>query len=360
VSPLTRRALGALALATAAQPAGAGGHVRYPILRPGTPLAFPADHGAHPEHRTEWWYVTGWLRTSDGEDLGFQVTFFRTRPDVDPANPSAFAPRQVLFAHAALSDPRSGRLAHDQRVARAGFGLAQAKVGDADVVLDDWRFWREADGRFRTRVRGDGFALDLAFAPTQPPLLQGQAGFSRKGPMPEQASYYYSLPHLAVSGTLRRGRKAAAVVTGEAWMDREWSSSILGGGAVGWDWTGINLEGGAALMAFRVRDAKGQALWAGGALREAGRTRVFAPGDVAFSTLRRWRSPRTGALYPVEQALSVRLPQGERRWRIRPLFDDQELDSRTGGGPVYWEGATTVEGGRGYLELTGYVAPLKM
>jgi predicted secreted hydrolase len=208
VSSLTRRAWGALALAAAAQPAAAAGRVRYPVLRPGVALSFPADHGAHPEQRTEWWYVTGWLRTAEGGDLGFQVTFFRTRPDVDQANPSAFSPRQVLFAHAALSDPRTGRLTHDQRVARAGFGLAQAKVGDADIVLDDWRFWREADGRFRTRVGGDGFALDLAFAPTQPPLLQGRAGFSRKGPGAEQASYYYSLPHLAVSGTVRRGRKA--------------------------------------------------------------------------------------------------------------------------------------------------------
>jgi len=358
VSPLTRRALGALALAAAAQPAGAQ-HVRYPVLRPGVALRFPADHGAHPEHRTEWWYVTGWLRTPQGEDLGFQVTFFRTRADVDQANPSAFSPRQVLFAHAALSDPKAGRLAHDQRVARAGFGLAEARVGDADIAIDDWRLWRGRDGRFRTRVAGDGFALALAFTPSQPPLLQGQAGFSRKGPQAEQASYYYSLPHLAVSGTLTRRRRAVAV-TGEGWMDREWSSSILGGGAVGWDWTGINLDGGGALMAFRVRDAKGAALWAGGALREAGRTMILAPGDVAFTPLRRWRSPRTGAVYPVEQALSVRLPQGERRWRIRPLFDDQELDSRAGGGPVYWEGAARVEGGRGYLELTGYVAPLQM
>ena len=228
-------------------------------------MRFPADHGAHPEHRTEWWYVTGWLRTAGGEDLGFQVTFFRTRPDVDQANPSAFSPRQVLFAHAALSDPRTGRLAHDQRAARAGFGLAQARVGDADVVIDDWRFWRGADGRFHTRVAGADFALDLAFAPTQAPLLQGEGGFSRKGPAAGQASYYYSLPHLAVSGSLRRGRKAQAA-SGEAWMDREWSSSYLGGGAVGWDWTGLNLAGGGALMAFRVRDAQGAALWAGGAL----------------------------------------------------------------------------------------------
>lgn len=361
MSGLSRRALAALVLAAAATPArGAdpSARPRFPVVRPGLRLSFPTDHGAHPEYRTEWWYVTGALRTPAGEALGFQVTFFRTRPDIEPGNPSAFAPRQVLFAHAALSDPKVGRLAHAQRVARAGFGLAEARVGDADVILDDWRFWRAGDGRFRTRAGGDGFHLDLALIPTQPPLLQGEAGFSRKGPGREQASYYYSLPHLRVAGTLRRGRDQVAV-TGQAWMDREWSSSILGEGAVGWDWIGINLAGGGALTAFQVRDAAGRALWAGGSLREAGRTTVFAPGDLSFAPLRRWRSPRTGAVYPVEQALTVRLPDGPRRWRIRPLFDDQELDSRAGGGPVYWEGAATVEGGRGYLELTGYATPLR-
>ncbi len=355
---LSRRGFSLLALAVTANPAMAA-HVDYPRVRPGAQLRFPADHGAHPEHRTEWWYLTGWLRTAGGEPNGFQVTFFRTRPDVDPANPSAFAPRQVLFAHAALSDPKVGRLAHAQRVARAGFGLAEARVGDADIRIDDWRFWRMADGRFRTRVGGTEFQMDLTVAPTQPPVLQGEHGFSRKGPALEQASYYYSLPHMQVSGMLRRGGRLESV-TGEAWMDREWSSSILGADAVGWDWTGLNLEGGGALTAFQVRDASGQSLWAGGSLREAGNMMAFAPADVWFEPIQRWRSPRTGATYPVEQRLSVKTPGGVRIWRIRPLFNDQELDSRAGGGPVYWEGAATVEGGRGYLELTGYAAPLRM
>ena len=106
----------------------------YPSVRPGTPIRFPTDHGAHPRFRTEWWYVTGWLRTADRRDLGFQVTFFRSRPPADSDNPSAFAPRQILFAHAALSDPAVGRLLHDQRIARQGFGLAQASTADTDIV----------------------------------------------------------------------------------------------------------------------------------------------------------------------------------------------------------------------------------
>lgn len=332
----------------------------FAAVTPGASLAFPRDHGAHPAFRTEWWYVTGWLETPDGGPLGFQVTFFRTRPGLDEANPSAFAPRQVLFAHAALSDPAVGRLVHDQRIARQGFGLAEARIGDADVVLDDWSLKRGADGRFRTTVKGADFDLDLVLTPAQPPLLQGQAGYSQKGPDPAQASYYYSLPQLSVSGTLRR-RDRTHPVSGRAWMDREWSSTLLDASAVGWDWAGINLDDGGALTAFQVRDASGRAVWAGGSLRTAdGAITRFAPGDVRFSTLRSWRSPRTGASYPVARGLEVATPQGRRRFTLTALFDDQELDSRASGGPVYWEGAVTTEGGRGYLELTGYAAPLKM
>jgi predicted secreted hydrolase len=332
----------------------------YSLVRAGVPLRFPADHGAHPAFRTEWWYVTGWLRTADAKDLGFQVTFFRSRPSVDQRNPSAFSPTQVLFAHAALSDPAQRRLLHDQRIARAGFGLASASTTDTDIVLEDWTLKRGADGRYRTHVAGQGFALDLTLTPTQALLLQGDAGYSRKGPRPEEASYYYSLPHLTVTGTVLRGGKRVAV-SGEAWLDREWSSTLLDPAAVGWDWAGINLDDGSALTAFQVRDAKGRPIWAGGSFRRKdGAVEPLGRDAVRFTTERRWRSPRTGADYPVERILSLDLAGGPRRWRLTPLFDDQELDSRFAGGPVYWEGAVSTEGGRGYLELTGYLSPLKM
>ncbi|HEX8382600.1 MAG TPA: carotenoid 1,2-hydratase [Sphingomonas sp.] len=332
----------------------------YPVVRPGIALRFPADHGAHPAFRTEWWYVTGWLRTAGGRDLGFQVTFFRTRPRVDPANPSRFAARQILFAHAALSDPATGRLLHGERAARAGFGLAGARVGDADVAIRDWRLRRFPDGRFAARVTAPGFAFDLVFRPGQPPLAQGLGGYSRKGPRPDQASYYYSIPHLRASGVVTRGGTAERV-TGEAWLDREWSSDYLAPDAEGWDWTGLNLDDGAALMAFRIRRKGGGTIWAGGSYRYPdGRRVVFAPGDVRFRTLATWRSRRTGAVYPVVQELTVRLPQGPRRFPLRPLFPAQELDARASGLPVYWEGAVRTTGGRGYLELTGYAGPLTM
>lgn len=332
----------------------------YPVVRPGIVLRFPADHGAHPAFRTEWWYVTGWLRTAAGEDLGFQVTFFRTRPPVDPRNPSRFAAGQVLFAHAALSDPKTGKLLHGEKAARAGFGLAQARTGDADVAIRDWRLRRSADGRWATRVAADGFALALDFQPTQPPLPQGQGGYSRKGPKPDQASYYYSVPHLRVTGRVKRGDSVAAV-TGEAWLDREWSSDYLAPAAQGWDWTGLNFDDGSAMMAFRIRRKGGGTLWTGGSLRRAdGRTTVFGPNDVTFRPLATWRSKATGAVYPVSQELSVRVDGGVRRWRLVPMFAAQELDARRGGLPVYWEGAVRTQGGRGYLELTGYAQPLAM
>jgi predicted secreted hydrolase len=353
-------AVALLLLVTASRAADAPGMTQYPAVNPDVVLRFPADHGAHPAFRTEWWYITGWLDAADGKQLGFQVTFFRMHPPGDGNNPSAFAPKQILFAHAALSDPAVGHLLHDQRVARAGFGLAEASTADMDVVLDDWSLKRGPDGSMHTKVRGKDFSLDLDFATTQPILLQGENGFSRKGPLPSEASHYYSLPHLAVSGTVLRGKKPATV-KGTAWLDREWSSSYLASDAVGWDWVGLNLDDGGAVMAFQIRDAKGRALWAGGSLREAnGALTRFAPADVRFTTERRWHSPRTGTDYPVERVLTLQLAGGARQWRITPLFDDQELDSRGAGGPVYWEGAARVPGGRGYLELTGYFQPLKM
>jgi predicted secreted hydrolase len=323
-------------------------------------IGFPADHGAHPEFRTEWWYITGWLDTAESGSLGFQITFFRTRPAVDQGNPSAFAPKQILFAHAALSDPGVGQLLHDQRASREGFGLAEASPADTDVVLDGWTLKRDAAGTFHAVIGAKDFAFDLSFASTQAPLLEGENGYSRKGPDAKEASYYYSLPHLSVSGTVSRDGRAISV-KGSAWFDHEWSSTYLDPNAVGWDWTGLNLDGGGALMAFAIRDAMGATLWAGGSLRDSdGQTMRLGPGDVTFASARRWRSPRTGTEYPVEPVLTLRLPAGSRQWTLKPLFDDQELDSRAAGGPVYWEGAVTTAAGRGYLELTGYFRPLKL
>ncbi|HSO08038.1 MAG TPA: carotenoid 1,2-hydratase [Pelomicrobium sp.] len=326
----------------------------------GREIRFPADEGSHPRYRTEWWYVTGWL--ADGErDLGFQVTFFRSRSAAQAGNPSAFALEQLLFAHAGLSDPAVGRLLHDERAARAGFGLAEAREGSTQVWIDDWSLRQDGE-RYRALIPTRDFRLDLTFARVQPPLLNGRDGFSQKGPDPLAASYYYSLPHLQVTGRVaRRGREAA--VTGEAWFDHEWSSEIMDENAVGWDWIGINLAGGGALMAFRMRDRDGNEYWAGGTLREAGgATRTFTPAEIEFTPGRRWTSPRTGIAYPVEWTVRA----GDLTVTLAPLMDDQENDARGSVGTVYWEGAVRAlapggrELGRGYLELTGYGARLDL
>jgi predicted secreted hydrolase len=289
----------ALLAAAAALPLVRANAVEYAVVTP-RPLVFPRDHGAHPDYRTEWWYLTGWLEDPQGGPLGFQVTFFRSRPPRESANPSAFSPRQLIFAHAALADPALGRLRHAERSARAGLGLAGAEAGNTRVWIDDWRLSLDADGRYRTRVAAEGWGLELELAPTQPLLLQGQEGYSRKGPGAQEASHYYSRPQLRVSGTLRRDGRAVRV-GGSAWLDHEWSTTILNPAAAGWDWVGINLNDGGALMAFRIRDNKtGGSLWAGGTRRDAaGGVRVFSPAEVSWRPLRQWRSPRTGVVYPV-------------------------------------------------------------
>jgi predicted secreted hydrolase len=245
------------------------------VVTPGAEFRFPRDHGAHPAYRTEWWYFTGWLDSPDGRPIGFQITFFRSRPGIDPANPSAFAPRQVIFAHAGLSDPARGRLIHDQRIARQGFGIAEAHESDARIALLDWHLDRRADGVFHATAHARDFMLDLAFSPTQPAMLNGDRGYSRKGPRPEQASYYYSMPQMAVAGTVVRDGKRS-VMTGRAWLDREWSSSYLPPDAAGWDWTGINFDDGGALMAFQIRGRGGRPFMPAGHF--AGRCHVVERG----------------------------------------------------------------------------------
>ena len=320
---------------------------------PGYRIQFPRDEGSHPDFRIEWWYITGWLN-EPARPLGFQITFFRARPSLKHDNPSAFNPRQIMVAHAALSDPAHGRLLHAQRAAREGFALAGADSGRTRVWIDDWRLHQE--GRiYRAWIPTHEFSIDLVLDAVQPPLLQGDNGFSRKGPAPESASYYYSLPQLKVEGDVTRGGKKLRVA-GSAWLDHEWSSQYLEKGATGWDWIGINLSDGAALMAFRMRDRHGGPYWAGGALRRAdGSRRVFSPTDIRFTPRREWRSARTGTSYPVSWVVRA----GDLELAIEPLFDDQEHDTRASSGTIYWEGAVRAlragkPVGLGYLELTGY------
>ena len=349
-----------LLVAAAGAPAETDVDAGFAPVLPGYRLEFPRDYGSHPQFRIEWWYVTGWLTTAQHERLGFQLTFFRSRTALPDDNPSEFSPGQILIAHCAISDPAHRGLWHDQRVRRAGLGLAQAQQSDTRVFIDDWQLQRQ-DGSYRALLRAQDFTLDLSLAPTQSPLLEGTGGFSQKAPAVHAASYYYSEPHLRVSGQIARGSRSDAV-TGEAWLDHEWSSDYLDPVATGWDWIGLNLDDGGAVMAFRIRDRQGQSYWSGGTVRDAqGRVQNLGSEAVSFTPLRQWRSAHTGVSYPVSALVRV----GGREFELEPLLDDQENDARASSGTLYWEGAVTAlehqrRVGLGYLELTGYDQPLKL
>jgi len=361
---------GAAGMAGAAAAAADAAPATDAPVRRGRTLVFPRDHGAHPASRIEWWYLTGWLGEGETPRQGFQVTFFRSRTGLAADSASRFAPRQLLFAHAALTDLGTHRHLHAQRIARwsgaEDAALARAATVDADVHIGRWRLQRDAaagrEAGYAMDIDGDDFRFTLDARRTQPLLLQGDAGFSRKGPEERQASHYYSEPQLAVQGTLRlEGR--AQPVSGHAWLDHEWSDEILHPQAVGWDWIGINLLDGGALTAFQLRRADGSALWAGGSFRPAGGSaRAFDATGVRFTAGRRWTSAASAAVYPV--AWTVDTPAG--RFTVRSLLDAQELDSRHSTGTVYWEGLSELldtagrRVGLGYLEMTGYAGVLRL
>jgi len=331
-------------------------------------LRLPRDHGSHPETAVEWWYLTGLLGAAGGgpPSHGFQLTFFRVRRAEAQHQSGSFAPRQLLLAHAALSELAAGRLRHDQRLARQGFSHASAAEADTALRLGAWRLQRSVApdtglSRFAARLDSAqaGFALDLQLSAVQPPLLQGEQGLSRKGPGAAQFSHYITEPQLQASGRLRLDARELQV-SGRAWLDHEWSDALLGSGAdaaVGWDWLGINLHDGGALTLFQLRRADGSRLWAGGSWRRADGSHSELPAaELGFQAGRRWRSAVSQAEYPVEWTLQT--PLG--RLSLRALFDAQEVDARRSTGMLYWEGAARLadaqgrELGLGYLEMTGY------
>jgi predicted secreted hydrolase len=341
----------------------------------GRTLQFPRDHGAHLGAAIEWWYLTGWLQADEQRRFGFQITFFRSRTGLAEGLDSRFAARQLLFAHAALSDLYARRHLHLQRIARWSGddtqALARAALHDTDVRLGGWTLLRnEVEGRSRYAAAfgsqggasAQDFWLDLELRATQSLLLQGDAGFSRKGPDEAQASHYLSEPQLDAQGTLTLAGQRR-LVRGRAWLDHEWSDRLLHPQAVGWDWVGMNLDDGAALTVFQLRRADGSRLWAGGSHRTAqGAVQVFAADAVHFTPGRIWQSPASAARYPL--AWQIDTPAGH--FEVRALLDTQELDSRASTGTVYWEGLSELLDaqqrriGLGYLEMTGYSGMLRL
>ncbi len=327
-------------------------------------LSLPSDHGAHPAFRTEWWYLTGLVHGEDGRRYGFQLTFFRQ--GLDPSEPqpgqSDLRARQAVAAHLAVVDISRGRFLHAGRLRRAAAGLAGFATSDLNVWVNDWWLRREAGDVLRAAAadRGADVGVELQLEPQTPLVTNGDDGYSRKGAAPGNASVYLSWPRLRVTGKLEiAGRRL--VVQGEAWYDHEWGTSQLGVGVVGWDWFGLRLDDGRALMVYRLRRADGSpSPFSSGTLVEAdGSTRHLGAEDFILEVRDRWESPHSGAHYPSRWRLLV--PAAGIDVEVRPLVADCEIDARASTGTVYWEGPVAVDGssvGEGYAELTGYASSL--
>lgn len=337
---------------------------------------FPADHGAHPDFRTEWWYVTGHVDADAGRRFGFQLTFFRNALAPSdrqaPDRASAWATRQAYLAHFALTDVRGEQFFAFERSARAAVGLAGApRAGAVEpgkpyrVWLEDWLLAGTEPGELlpmrlvasTETADGTRAAVDLTLDSTKPPVLQGDDGLSQKGLEPGNASYYYSLTRLQGEGEVILGQQRfPGTVT--AWMDREWSTSALEEEQVGWDWFALHLSDGTDLMLYLMRRGDGglDAASSGTLVGPGGEPERLPSDSFDVRVLDTWRSPRSGAVYPSGWRLLV--PGQGIDLVVEPMLRDQELDLAF----RYWEGAVTVRGrgpageveGRGYVELTGY------
>jgi predicted secreted hydrolase len=321
------------------------------------PLVFPEDHGPHPDFRTEWWYYTGNLKTAAGRHVGFQLTFFRVAlSPTEESRASAWGTRQLYVGHFAVTDTAGGRFHAASRSSRGALGLAGARAAPFQVWVEGWSAEGEGEAT-RLRAQEGDVAIDLTVSAAKPMVLQGDRGLSRKGPEPGNASLYYSFTRMPALGTVRVGGETLEV-SGEAWMDREWSTSALSEGMTGWDWFAVQLDDGQELVIYllRRRDGTIDPFSAGTLVAADGSTRPLQTAEVRIETLAHWTSPHSGVRYPARWRLSV--PSAELRLEIEPRLADQELRV----GTRYWEGAVEVRGssggraigGQGYVELVGY------
>jgi predicted secreted hydrolase len=334
-------------------------------------LSFPADHGAHPEYRTEWWYYTGNLTAAGGQRFGFQLTFFRSalRPADGrrqwPEPASAWRSDQIYLAHAAISDLAGGRHLKAERTARPVLSMAGVDQTGAvtTVHLQTWQAVIAPDGHRLQADAGD-FAIDLDLKAVKKPVLHGDNGYSRKGQDPERASCYYSFTRLQAAGYLTVDG-ARHPVQGLAWMDHEFSTAPLQPGIVGWDWFSLQLSDNSEVMVFLLRQADGSLnpATSGTFVTASGGTRHLMQKEVHITPLAHWTSPHSGARYPVKWRM--RIPSLQLDLSLTANLEDQEMHTPRSTGVVYWEGSVNATGtranmpiqGAGYVELTGYAKP---
>jgi len=331
------------------------------------PLTFPADFGAHPDFRTEWWYYTGNLYTPDDRPFGFELTVFRVSlipPAVDLPDDSAWYSESLYFAHFALSDILANEFHAYERYARPGPGLAGAQASPYRVWLDNWSIVETDKDSYRLQAAQDGIAIDLKLTDEMGVILHGENGYSRKGQEVTNASYYYSQPRLRAEGTVRVQGETYQV-SGLAWKDHEFSTGVLDEGQIGWDWFSLQFEDGSALMLFQLRESGGGTSdsSSGTFINADGVTQSLQNENFSITVLDQWRSPHTGGIYPA--AWNIQLNEPNCKLNVQSRIADQEVNFPA---VTYWEGAVRFEGmcegrsvsGNGYIELTGYAGNLPL
>jgi predicted secreted hydrolase len=324
------------------------------------PISFPDDFGAHPDFLSEWWYYTGNLNTEDGRHFGYQLTIFRRAlvpPPERQARQSKWATDQVYLAHFAVTDVQNNQHQAFERYSRGSAGLAGAQSNPYQVWVEDWSVTKIGKDQVRLQADQDGWSVDLILDDIKGPILQGERGFSQKGPHPGNASYYISQTRLETQGTVEMEGKSYQVA-GISWMDHEFSTSALSEDQIGWDWFALQMEDGSELMVFTLRTADGSVdpYSSGTVIYQDGSTRHLSRKDFQVEVLGFWRSPVSKANYPARWKIVV--PSEELTLEIQPYISDQELNLSY----KYWEGAVWIRGDRqgepisgdGYIELTGY------
>ncbi len=325
---------------------------------------FPDDHGPHLEFRTEWWYFTGNVISSEGEHYGYQFTIFRqANGESTNMTGSDWESNQLYMAHMALTDAENNNFYSDEIFARGAAGLAQVVATPFSAHVDHWsvtgNLISDCTGCLDLNIRaeGDGFAIDLDLKSIKPVVYQGDRGFSQKGNAPGNASHYYSLTRMETQGKISVGGRVE-VVNGLSWMDHEWSTSALDDQLVGWDWVSIQFDDGRELMYYQLRTEDGKSFETseGTLIDEIGGTDRLKREDVEFNPTRNWTNSGTSVSYPV--AWTLKIPDKSISLEIEPVIDAQEHNNVF----RYWEGAVNVDGmegtkriaGSGYLELVGY------
>jgi predicted secreted hydrolase len=337
----------------------------YQLALPGRKIVFPRDHFSHPDFKTEWWYYTGHVTTDAGKSYGYQVTFFRFGlKDKQDDPPPLFT--DLYMAHFALSDKQAKKFRVAERANRGYGDKAGAAVDRFLVWNEDWRLEGRGDSQL-IEVKDKDVTLKLRLTPAKPPVLHGNRGLSQKAEGAGRASYYYSFTRLATEGEIEiAGHRET--LRGQTWMDHEFGSNQLAEEQLGWDWFSLQLDDNSELMLYvmRRKDGSIDAYSSGTLVAADGSSRRLALSDFKIEALGKWKSPASGAVYPMGWRVVV--PSANLDLEIAPFFPDQELDTKKSTKVTYWEGSVSLRGtaggrpvrGLGYVEMTGYAGKLKV